>query len=136
MYVTGLLFIQLILVPTWLEMDAEYFLSWAGSFGKTVGAIMAPLLILNIIAGIISIFKMRKVSKRIVFYITLFALLLLMVHLIVLFAYFLPSDLDFANRTIGVNHVRDQLLEWEKWHIGRTIIAFIAWLGVLLSQFR
>lgn len=129
-YTGGLVFILVVLVPTWRMLTASEFLGWAEALGARVGMLMAPTLILSLIAGVLFLILAWRHAPRWIRALVITAVLLLITQVVLLLGYFLPADLAFAAHEVAVADVPDELDTWASLHVLRTVLAGIAWLSV------
>jgi hypothetical protein len=129
--VGSLLTEAVILVPYWRAMDEKEFLSLHSTLGPKLFMYFAPLTIAA------TVFPVVAAVTTIVLYETIDWLAwvpaaLVLVMLVIYFAYFKGANDSFKTGSVGVDGLSLELNKWAKWHWVRVVLGIVAFITSLL----
>jgi hypothetical protein len=129
--VGSLLTEAVILVPYWRAMDEKEFLSLHSTLGPKLFMYFAPLTIAA------TVFPVVAAVTTIVLYETIDWLawvpaVLVLVMLVIYFAYFKGANDSFKTGSVGVDGLSLELNKWAKWHWVRVVLGIVAFITSLL----
>ena len=130
-FIGAMVLIAMVIVPFWQDSDSQLFLDWFSSYGHTIGQVMIPLgpgvLVLTIIT-----FFMSK-NSRILWGLSI---IFLLVNILYFPIYYLPTNNSFAEQTIEINEVSNELSTWLQFHWQRIFFAIGALITSILAVTR
>ncbi|MGH1339707.1 MAG: hypothetical protein ACRBFS_26550 [Aureispira sp.] len=118
-----------ILVPYWQRLAPAQFLEWYQEYGGLLKQFFTPLTITAVLLPLILWVGKWHQQQGALFFNGLTVILLLMV-LSTYFLYFKATNTSFLQASISVEQVAATLLTWEKWHLGRLCLEFLALLSL------
>jgi uncharacterized membrane protein len=119
-----------LLAPWWRAENPQTFLAWyAANTGRLFG-FFAPLEVGGSLVAIAAAFSHRRRPGRWWF---VFAALLSVGVLALFPLYFDQANRSFADGSVGVERLSEELARWAAWNWGRTAIAIAAFASAVLG---
>ncbi len=116
-----------VLVPFWQSVEPDAFLSWYQSNAGLLFAFFAPLeigaAVLTIAAAVLSAVQRQPGTRLFVI-----AALLAVAILLAFPLFFKAANASFAEATLKPDEVAPALRTWASWHLGRTLVALVAFV--------
>ena len=119
------IFILFVLLPSWQAMQPEAFMEWVKDFGGRIGFVMLPMEMIPLLLSIYIFFRTRKsndAGKNLWLWVNVCNVIVL----VMLFAYFIPINLSFINKTMLPENVPAELKRWQMIHTARTIFIVLS----------
>lgn len=122
----------LLIVPYWKSKSPDDFFAFYKTYGKGIHQFYAPITIAATILPVLTLIWSLLTAEK-----TSALLWLMLVFTLLFFAsyfvYFKQANNRFSERSISNDQVSDKLTEWGKWHWGRVVCEFLAFVCALLS---
>lgn len=132
LFAGGSITILLVLIPFWQSLQPNAIMVWFGDFGPLVGITMVPMQIIPLILSVYAYFLARK-SKAGDTKLWLWIIGFHIIILIMLFAYYLPVNFSWVNKTMNPDHVLAEMKRWKLLHIARTILSILSWILAIVA---
>ena len=124
----------MILVPYWRKMSSNEFLQLHHTLGPKLMQYFAPLTILGTVLPVAAAVVPLLCGQANLSTPTLswVPAVLVVMMLILYFAYFKGANESFADGSVGVDGVAEELNKWASWHWVRVVLGIIAFFTSLL----
>lgn len=132
LFAGGSITILFVLIPFWQSLQPEAVMEWFRNFGTRVGITMLPMQLIPLFMSVYAYFlakKLKEEGKNL----WIWAIVSHIIILIMLFAYYLPVNFSFVNKTMDPTNVPSELIRWEIIHIARTILSVLSTVLAILA---
>ena len=127
-FIGSMVLIALVLVPFWESIKPQEFLNWFSIYGSNIGNLMIPLGPGVLILALLSLFQDKK-NKNL----WIVTIILTLANILYFPFYFLPTNTSFAEHTIPITDVSNELSNWLNYHWQRIFFAIGALITSILT---
>ena len=125
------LVVAVAVVPFWKSLDPDEFLDWFARYASRFGMISPPF---GLLGAAFSTWAALVASTGSVRFLWLLSAALLGYSLAVLPMYFVRANTRIYKRSIPSSEVSALVLQWSRWHLGRTISPLAAVVAAVLAS--
>ena len=127
-FIGAMILIAIVLVPFWQLSEPQLFLDWFSTYGHLIGSVMVPfgpsVLILAILTCCLST-ENRKLW--------LLTIIFILANMLYYPIYYVPTNTSFAEQTIDVARVSNEISTWLTLHWQRIFFAIAALVTSILA---
>jgi len=130
-FIGSMVLIAFVFVPYWKSSEPQVFLDWFTIYGPKIGNLMIPLGPGVLALAILSLILDKK-NK----WLWILTIVFTLANILYFPFYFLPTNTSFAEHTIPITDISNELSNWLNYHWQRVFFAFGALITSILAMIK